>query len=294
MSYPRRQSMTHAGEPLLLCRSTIEAAVRFDAWLDASGMPAAAVLASPLCAVPLPIYTNFAGRRRWEGTRAEIMWHPLMWLPPRLAGRYDLRDSTSGTIDVEGDDVYAIRVAFELTASGLYDPETGTWVDILATVGLDIDNDVDLARVQEWLDGAPDELLDDIDLSHYLTIDPPTWAVEAALGMREDLERASWALTADELLGACEDALDPAQEMDATELRATTKALAGIADALLRRADRAETGLFDDVATRVDPATHTPDPGELTELVSEMCDLLLDIREANWMHLELLSAGAEA
>lgn len=61
-------------------------------------------------------------------------------------------------------------------------------MDVLSVVGLDIDNPADLSRVQEWLDGTDDPLIDGINLSVYIDKPgDPDWAVAAAADMVPDL-----------------------------------------------------------------------------------------------------------
>ncbi|GAA3599243.1 hypothetical protein GCM10022198_24420 [Klugiella xanthotipulae] len=70
---------------------------------------------------------------------------------------------------VESDEDWAIRVTLCLQASGLYDSETGGWVDVLAREGLNIEDPVIQQRVKAWTDSAVDHTLDAIDF----TIDFP-------------------------------------------------------------------------------------------------------------------------
>lgn len=303
MNHVRRPSLLAEGEPLLLARSAIETAVRFTAYAGESGLPRPAVLSTPLCSMPLPIYTDFGTRddgkrrRRWEGTRPEYMWHPLMWLPPRVAGRYQLDDPRTGESRLEDDDLWAIRVAFELTASGLYDPITGTWFDVLHTVGIDIEEPADVARVERWLNGAADEDLDSIDLSGYLDIDPSNWALETALALRDDLERASWALIADDLLTLADETVDNVDLPTAQRLSAT-RSLAGLGESLLSRVpNETEDGVatsFDGVThleffTRLHGDTDLLTPDQVTGRVTDARSRLYAIRETYWPYVDSLS-----
>ena len=164
-------------------------------------MPRTALTVSPLCSIPLPVYPrSFDGPRRWSGVRPEAMWHPLLWLPSRIANRYQMSGDPS---DLEDDDLWSVRVALEMSASGLYDDSTGTWVDILALVGIDIDSEQDIERVDRWLRGANDPTLDGLgdqvaDLIE-LTEQDRDWAAETAADSMDGLRVTSWALTADSL-----------------------------------------------------------------------------------------------
>lgn len=310
--------MLKEGEPLLLARSTIDTAVRFRAFGEEFGLPSNALISTMLCSVPLPIYTDFGidehgrSRRRWAGTRPETMWHPLMWLPPRLAGRYTFHDSTTGMQTQEADEVWAIRVCLELSLSGLYDAETGTWLDVLSTVGLDIEDEMDLARVEDWLRGESDPLLDTIDLSHYLDLPQREWALDSALALRGDLEAASWALIADDLLSMAEDALDPTSGLGHADTLMVLRSVTGLGDSLLWRVPPqslagASSGVangeshavfFARVHDLIDVETAQPGPEAVSDHLRETATRLYAIREAFWPHLDALSSmettGAES
>lgn len=308
MDIVRRPSLLNEGEPLLLARSTIDTAVRFRAFSEESGVPSNALISSMLCSMPLPIYGDFGvdehgrGRRRWAGTRPEIMWHPLMWLPPRLAGRYTLTDSTTGEQRLEDDDLWVIRVALELSVSGLYSAETGSWVDVLSTVGLDVEDEMDLARVEDWLRGEPDPLLDAIDLSHYLDLPEREWALETAVALRDDLESASWALIADDLIGMTEDALAPGSPLSHSDTLMVLRSVTGLGDTLLWQVpDQTESGVstgaesgegHEDFFTRlhdlIDLDTVQPAVDVAQTHLREVSNRLYAIREAFWPHLDAL------
>lgn len=307
MSLTRRTHLLGPGTALLLADTSLHAPVRLREFAAFSGIAPEDLIISPLCSVPLPLY-NFAakspGARRWPGTRAEAMWHPLMWLPNRLAGRYTYPDPETSEQVRESDDLWIIRVALELTLSGLYDPETGTWVDILDSVGLDISNDVDLARVEEWLDGEPDEILDEIDLGAYLTIEPHDWALVDALLMEPTLRRAAWALTADEILGEAEKVEDPDSGVEADAVESILAALAASGMALLSevplRTEDAEPTAADDEEhaaffLRAHAAMTADDVSEAT--AAAVLDAIVvrcaAIRDAFWSDLEALHAAAD-
>ena len=197
---PRRAGALAPGTPLLLDEEVLGSVPRAREFSEFSGIALRDLLVTPVVSHALPLY-NFAadGRRRWEGVKPEAMWHPLLWLPSRLAGRYSYADA-SGQKVAESDEIWAIRVAVELQTSGIYDVETGTWVDVLALIGLDADDEMDMLRVQDWLDGAPDADLDAFSFAEYLTIQPQTWALESAIVLEPMFREASYALTANELI----------------------------------------------------------------------------------------------
>jgi hypothetical protein len=201
--FRRRACLTNPGEPLLLARDPIESVIRFGQFAEQSGIDTTELVASHTVAVPLPIWPESwpTGTRRWKGTRAELMWHPLMWLPRHLASRTDLPFNDDQQPHHESDDEWAIRVALEMTVSGLYDQTTGTWLDVLATVGIDVDQPRAQARVAAWLAGRPDHTLDGIDLTNLTSSqEDPHWSTWAAIELAPILCRYSWALGSDALI----------------------------------------------------------------------------------------------
>ncbi len=245
VEHRRRALDVGPGEHLLLPASTLDTTGRLHLWRAFSGLYDGELLLSPLTASPLPMpWTVPAGHRRWPGLRPAAMWHPLLWLPARLRSPITLRDPLTGETWGETYDEWATRVALEMTESGpvvidgeqwvllhdphhgrhvrplgpddanlvpLYDPITGTWLDVLSTVGLDVDDPDHLARVERWLAGDDDEALDAVDLDVFLQAADrdPAWALDRTqrplaegTGYRtyvEDLRDASSTLVAREL-----------------------------------------------------------------------------------------------
>lgn len=224
----RRPYLTDPGDSLLLPGSPIEASYTYTQYQHATGVPHEDLVTSTLVAVPIPVppRSGFGDTRRWPSTRPEMMWHPLLWLPGWVTGRYEFDGRR------ESDDEFVLRVALQLSESGLYDPGTGTWMDILAASGLDTDDPSDVERVRRWLSGGEDALLDSMDeLVSDLMDMAPVASQEAAehLGVPyEDLvammleydelhnhrasrqtlptlRECSWAMTADAMLGAVDD-----------------------------------------------------------------------------------------
>jgi hypothetical protein len=232
--FPRRACLTNPGEPLLLARDPIESVIRFGQFAEQSGIDTTELVASHTVAVPLPIWPESwpTGTRRWKETRAELMWHPLMWLPRHLAAPNDLPSNGHRQPHHESDDEWSVRVALEMTVSGLYDQATGTWLDVLAAVDIDVDQPPAQARVGAWLAGRPDAALDGIDLTDLMSDqeDPP-WSSWATVDLAPVLRRYSWALGSDALI----DVLDslPAEidqhgmDRDAAVAVATTVAAVG-------------------------------------------------------------------
>lgn len=204
MTFQRKAFLLEPGERLVLSHSAVTVAHRFTEFLDASGLDAEAVLFNPLCGIPIPLYARGAGGKltRFADARASFLYHPVMWLPERTALRYQIRDAAeeSGS-RIETDDEWAIRVAMELTGSGLYDPVSGTWVDVLALHGVDIDNPVDEARVEAWQRGAADPILDSIDLGELIGDGAEDrWSLHASQSTAPVLIPAQWSIMASSLI----------------------------------------------------------------------------------------------
>lgn len=142
-----RRWIANAGENLLKSQPPFTAANRQDEFSHVTGLGIEDVVLSMVVSIPL---LRFApprfGRRRWQGLRADAMWHPLMWLPDVIAAR---RVIIGDEIEdwIEDDDTWAVRLVTELTMCGLYDQASGTWVDVLNLYGLDIADPAVVARV---------------------------------------------------------------------------------------------------------------------------------------------------
>lgn len=208
----RRHLLPEAQESLLLCMVALDVPFRFEEFAGITGLADQAIYSTPLLAVPIPRYFDIPeGQRRWKGVNPAVLWHPLFWLPPRVADRYELSDD-DGDTELEDDDTWAVRVALEMTLSGLYDPADGSWVDILHLAGIDITTVASQARVRAWLNGAADSVLDAIDLSDYLTVnDDPDWAIGSAMQLLPIVRGASASVIAASLHAMVEaDQLYPA------------------------------------------------------------------------------------
>lgn len=307
MEFRRRSFLLEEHEPLLLSRSALKLAERVTQFSQISGIPESALTMSPLCAIPMPIWPGDFGtsetgrpRRRWEGVRPEFMWHPLMWLPEHMSGLYQIQKD-DGTVKTEDLESWQARLALELTQSGLYDPLTGTWLDILDSVGIDVEDDLDQARIQDWLDGEPDEVLDAIDLTSYLVVDTdPHWGVSSLLRMREDLIGGSLALVADEMLSIVDDIQAPENEVAVTEQAQTLQAVGDLAQTSLARVQRTNTLGVPNTPDNVRPtvffanaaqevASPSCSPLRVRELLATAADRLYLIRENHWHHLENLA-----
>lgn len=203
------------GEPLVLFRGADPVAFfERERWFqEVTGLSGDRIVSSPLCAVPLPIARrdDLGLLERWPAEmNPELLWLPLFWLPEVVLTRYLIENPNTREERMETDDEWALRVASELGAAGLYDPETGAWMDVLAAHGIDIEAPDTVLRLGAWLEGESDPVLDHIDLS-------PLFALADEAGNPIDLHQ---------------EALQFA--VDATPL-ATTAQLASFAERLLER-----------------------------------------------------------
>ena len=203
----RRAFLLGPGDTLVIAPNPIEVIDNFGRFLTATGVPAARLASSRLCALPV-LDGSIQGV---PGVRAETAWLPLFWLPPQLAAQtqYVIGDdglahslATAGAsgeaVHEEEGEVWLARVALELSASGLYDVATGTFLDVMDLVGIDIDTPAGLRRVRRWLAGAAD---DDLDLlaggalvaESLRSTREPDWALNEVLANYEHLVHCAWA-----------------------------------------------------------------------------------------------------
>lgn len=206
----RRPLVTAPGESLLLLAEPWSRADRFQQMVDATGLDPDLLFDSDLLSMPLPLYFGVPdGRRRWQGVRPDVLWCPLFWLPERLAKRAAVT-YPDGSRVLETGDQWALRVALEMSAAGMYDPDSGEWFDVLAAWGLDITDDVDWARVSEWLDGAADPVLDEVSLDAFFATDDDGVFHAMSRLLEPTLRGAMWSHTAGALTGLVGFLADPA------------------------------------------------------------------------------------
>lgn len=301
----RRTGLLDPGSPLLLDEDVLGSTRRAREFAAETGIDMRDLLTVPVVPHALPLY-NYGAKdpsaRRWPGTKPEAMWHPLMWLPPRLASRLTYLD-LEGEQVVESDEVWAIRVAIELQASGIYDPEDGTWVDVLSLVGLDRDDEIDMARVQDWLDGSPDEDLDGISFEDYLNIEPPHWSIESALGLAPYLRDASYAMTANQLIalldfvsGSVADGFSTASDILDGCRAVASASIAFLGEAVDEETQARNEEFFMGVLLGEEDAENFEVPNDESHLSiaeaemlrAQVTEILYEIRDAHWGVLESL------
>lgn len=188
----RRMWLTDPGESLLLSRSPIGSLLRFAEAARDWERPPESLLPSPLCAVPLPLPLD-------APPRPGAMWNPLLWLPESLTERRVV--AVDGEEGLEDDDLWAVRLTYELEMSGVHDPDSGSWMDVLAGAGVDIATPDGVERTARWLAGGRDVALSAIDLGELFADETdPDWALHAAVESMPELRLFSWAFGADSLL----------------------------------------------------------------------------------------------
>lgn len=193
----RRPFLLDPGETIFFTASAPLVMTRRRDFMESTGLTEDEVYVNPILALPLPVYPQnwTEGHRRWSGVKPEAMWNPLLWLPRNL------RAHITGDDYEEPYDVWAMRVALQLTDAGLYDPASGLWGDILHHYGLDVDNPMDLDRIQDWLDGNADPILDviDDDLDTLFPDDETLDALRTTIEISGDLQATEWSLIAQDI-----------------------------------------------------------------------------------------------
>lgn len=194
-----RPFLLEDGEKLLVTDDAITNAYRFGEFLDATGLDPADVVSEAVVGIPLPVYER--GKR--FAVSPDVLWHPLFWLPEELALRVRIQETPDAEPRVETNVEWAIRIAVELTESGLYDAEKG-WLDVFALYGIDPANPEDLEAIQGWQFFLPDERLDNIDLRKHVTFTEDNAGFYTAQDLIPIIMPAQWALTASSILAAIE------------------------------------------------------------------------------------------
>lgn len=211
------------GEPLLLPGSTLGLLEKFQTFRESTGVEALRI--TRLVSTPL-VYD------RSVRPHGELLGHPLLWLPERLM----VRRENEATGELETPDHWSVRVALELTMSGVYS-ETDGWVDCLSLMGLDPETDAE--RIGSWAAGGEDEILDTFDLGSLLDVESDLdWSFDVATDMLDQLLEISVALTARSLALTAREALE-APEFDGefiwndAERRGVVMTCAALAEVLL-------------------------------------------------------------
>ena len=298
MKYRRRTFLTEPGEPLILARSALDIVDRYSQFTAMTGLDQQYIAASPLVSIPLPMLSRQAGPRGWPvDINPGALWHPLFWLPERVAMRYRF-DDEAGDEAIESEGEWAVRVAIETTLSDLYDPGDATWLDVLSMVELDSEDFAVQERIVSWLAGDDDAALDSIDLTEMLEHqENPHWAADVTGGLMETLQAASWAVLADDLAKSADEVALDAVTIE--EARAQTITLANLALGVIGQVPPAAPDQQPPAELWSEIARSTPlFNGNLTQLLegnlTNLGESFYGIRDDYWMFVESLDEVAAA
>lgn len=207
MQTRRARYLLQPGESLTLPERTIPQVLRIGLARDILGLPDDRLITSPAVSFPLPAYADGAPLRGTPGVRPDALRYPFMWLPEPLRERLEIDTGSERGIILESDDAWALRVAFEMWGTGLYDVDSAGWLDVLALYDLDADDPAVQQRITAWWAGADDEDLDAIDISGVFVPEgeeDADWASIASLALVESFGKASVALSAVDTVALCE------------------------------------------------------------------------------------------
>lgn len=202
----RARYLLQPGESPTLPERTVPQVLRIGMARDMLGLADERIITSPAVSFPLPRYLDGAPLRGAPDVRPDALRYPFMWLPEPLRERLEV-DTGDETTTIESDAAWALRVAFEMWGSGLYDIDTGGWLDVLALYDLDADDPATQQRIRAWWDGGHDADLDAIDLTGVFvpeTAEDSDWASIAALALVDSFDKASMALSAVDTVALCE------------------------------------------------------------------------------------------
>lgn len=201
---PRRHFLLREGEQILVTPDALDSAERLADFVHETGIAPEDIVTDPVVALPLPIH---ARGKRFDDIEPDALWNPLFWLPEDIALRIRIRENDTSEPRPETDAEWAIRIALEVAGSGLYTPEEG-WLDVFALYGINPDDPEDLAAIQAWQAGLPEERLEAIDLRAHVRFTDDHGAFHNAQELYPLLMSAQWGLTASSLIAAIEK--DPA------------------------------------------------------------------------------------
>jgi hypothetical protein len=326
----RRQFLLEAGEAMLVTRDPVRNLINHVSAAKAIGVPQSELVQSRMSPMPIPVNAcrveGNSTRRRIDGVDPQMMWLPVLWLPVRLTERsqFQLIDGDLVVIDPKGhyrgdprvvaspiegvpvntetSDAWVIRVALELETAGVYDVESGSWLDVLDTVGINVDDIDDVARVERWLEGGADGDLDWLEENflddgwHVPTGEGPTWALRSAIGAYPDLLDATWALSSDSMLNIVSDvaqSVDQGEIADSTDAKFITNMVCMLSGTLLRYYSNDEAQWWSEMSRTVE-AFQGSTNDLVTGPLSEIDGRLTRVREECWPKMEALQPNSPA
>lgn len=193
---PRRRFLLDEDEKLLMSRDVLDFAERLNDFISETGIEPERLTADPVVAIPLPIHARGA---RFDGVKPDALWNPLFWLPESIALRVRIRETEYSEPRPETDQEWSLRIVDHLYISGAYTPEEG-WVDVFALYGINPDDPDDLAAIEAWQAGLPEERLDAIDLTEHLDFGDINETFAAAQELYPLVMAAQWGYTASSFL----------------------------------------------------------------------------------------------
>lgn len=172
---PRRSWLFQAGDPLIAPHDPFSALYAASIFLEDTGideleeLPDGFILViDPISILPLieRLPNEDSTYQRFFFLDPALLWHPIFWLPEHLLHPYSYIEpgGSEDDVKIEPEEEWIARVLLELEETGLYDETTGTWTDVLAEHGIDVESASDRLRVRNWLQGGEDIVLDGIDL----------------------------------------------------------------------------------------------------------------------------------
>ena len=266
----RRHLGTIPGDALLMPTGDSTAYTRlFHDFLQASELPPGLLNPSRLCMVPIPAHADREELRDHPVTN----WaNPLFWLPRQW--RVNERGAT--------DDLMGLRATWELTLGGLYDPTEG-FVDVLYAHDIDVETPDGARRVQQWLDGSADDVLDTIDVTQLLSrpeSEDEDWVQLLAFEALPGVLQTVWGLNAHSFLEMLTGAVEDYQtDQDAAAFTRALTALLSLGSAIFEDIVYDEMEASDALSALADHIESHPDQGIGTAIVFR--DFLRFVAEVN-------------
>lgn len=272
---------------ILLPESAMSVPAAYHAWRSATQMAEEDIILGSLSPIPLP--RPSLREQNWSMVDPQTLFCPLFWLPERLTTRRVI-ELADGTTVAEPVDQMLVRIALELTTSGVYTMDKG-WVDVMAMHGIDLDSPEDLQRVRAWQDGDPDATLDTISLDPWLDqtrTEDPDWASTASDQMFPTLSRATWAICADSIIDEMIYLSSGSAPSEPGSLTRGLAVLCALAVMELEGTGMYEIGYFEQLETL---CRQSNDADVMEEVYEPLMKALHRIRDIFWPDLEEVASS---